>query len=226
MRIIDISRPLRNPEDIICEVPAELPIYEGFACEEYRHEFRSHTGCYFETSAHLFRDGMMTEAVPVAKLFMPAVIARLDGERRGAIEPRELEQASGDALAAGSALIVDTYGGRRHAAPGGTEGRHFARSCGPWLAARQVSLLSASLTIYDTGFAYPTGIFTELFRAGIAILAGIQNLQEIEHQLVFLIVLPLLIERVCTAPCRAVVLDGEPREVELAARLLGHTPGG
>jgi kynurenine formamidase len=211
MRIIDISRPLRSPDDIICEVPAELPLYEGFPCEEYRHEFRSHTGCYFETSAHLFRDGVMTDDVPVAELFMPALVARLDRERSGAIEPIELEAAIGDAVTPGSALIVYT---------GGTEGRHFARSCGPWLGQRQVSLLTASLTLYDTGFEHPTGIFTELFRAGIPILAGIRNLEQVEHQRVFLIVLPLRIERVCTAPCRAVVFDGEPWEVQLATKLL------
>jgi len=211
MRIVDISRPLRNPEDIICEAPAELPIYEGFPCEEYRHEFRSHTGCYFETSAHLFRDGVMTDSVPVSQLFLPTLVARLDRERRGQIEPAELETAIGDDNAHGSALIVDT---------GGTEGRHFGRSCGPWLAQWEIPLLTASLTLYDTGFEHPTGIFTELFRAGIPILAGIQNLEQVGHHRVFLIVLPLRVERVCTAPCRAVVLDGELWEVQLVRKLL------
>jgi kynurenine formamidase len=211
MRTLDISRPLRNPEDILCQVPAELPLYEGFACEEYRHEFRSHTGCYFETSAHLFRDGTVTDDVPVEQLFMPTLVARLAPNRRGAIEPEEIENALVESVNPGDALIVDT---------GATEGRHFARPCGPWLAEREASLLAASLTRYDTGFEPPTGIFVELFRAGIPILAGIQNLGQIEHERAFLIVLPLRIERVCTTPCRAVVLDGERWEVQLLTKLL------
>ncbi len=211
MRILDISQPLRNPEDIRCEVPAELPVYEGLLCEEYRHEFRSHLGCYFETAGHLFRDGAMTDDVPIERLFTPAVVARLDPERSGAIEPPELEAAVAQEPPPGRALIVDT---------GGTSGRYFARSCGPWLAEKQASLLAASLTLYDTGFEHPTGIFTELFRAGIPILAGIQNLGKVQHESVFLIALPVRIERVCTAPCRAVVLDGEPWEIQLLTKLL------
>ncbi len=78
MRIIDISKPLRCGEEIACEIPADLPVYEGFPCEEYRFAFRSHFGCYFETDAHLFRGGALTCDVPIEKLFLLALVARLD----------------------------------------------------------------------------------------------------------------------------------------------------
>ncbi|MFB3881564.1 MAG: cyclase family protein [Armatimonadota bacterium] len=211
MRIVDISRPLRAGEDIACEVPANLPLYEGLACEEYRHEFRSHTGCYFETSAHLFRGGTMTSDVPLESLFLPAILVRLAPGRRGGISAQELSAAVSENALRGRALIVDT---------GGREGRHFERDCARLLAQRGAALLAASLDLYDTGFDNPTGVFVDLFRAEIPILAGIQNLEAIEHDRVFLMALPLLIERVCTAPCRAVVLDGEPWEVQLLVKLL------
>jgi kynurenine formamidase len=153
----------------------------------------------------------MADDVAVEQLFMPTLVVRLEPNRRGAIEPEEIESALTESVSPGDALIVDT---------GAAEGRHFARACGPWLAEHRASLLAASLTRYDTGFETPTGIFVELFRAGIPILAGIQNLNQIEHERAFLIVLPLRIERVCTTPCRAVVVDGDRWEVQLLTKLL------
>ncbi len=88
------------------------------------------------------------------------------------------------------------------------------------MAESKLSLLAATLPRYDTGFTNPTGIFVQLFRADIPILAEVQHIEQIIHSRVFLVVLPLLIERVCTAPCRAVVLDGEPAEIETLTRLL------
>jgi kynurenine formamidase len=93
VRVIDISAPMRCGEGVACEVPAELPVYCGYACEEYRFSFRSHLGCYFETSAHLLRGGTMTSDVPVARLCLPAMVARLDAGRGGAIESDEIAAA-------------------------------------------------------------------------------------------------------------------------------------
>lgn len=211
MKILDISRPLRRGTDIVCRIPDELPVYKGHACEEYGFELRSHVGCYYETSAHLFRGGTMTSDVPVEQLFMPALVARLDGRRSGVIEPDEIVASLGERLRKGDALIVDTAG---------AEQRHFSRSCGTWMAEQGVALLAATLRRYDTGFVDPTGVFVELFRAEIPILAEVTRVDEIAHERVVLIVLPMAIEGVCTAPCRAVVLDGEPGEVDRIARML------
>jgi kynurenine formamidase len=212
MVIVDISQPLRPGEEIVCEIPEELPSYLGYPCEEYRFELRSHVGCYFETSAHLFRGATMTCDVPVERLLLPAVIARLDPDGEGAIGVAEIEQGlASEPIRPGDALIVDARG---------RDDRYFARGCAAWMAERQVSLLSATLPRFDTGFINPTGLFVELFRAEIPILAGIRNTGRISRQRVFLVVLPLLIERVCTVPCRAVVLDGPPEEIECLTRML------
>jgi len=210
--IVDISQPLRPGEEIVCEIPEEIPVYQGFPCEEYRFSLRSHEGCYFETSAHLFRGATMTCDVPVERLLLPAVIARLDPDGEGAIEVGEIEHGlASESIRPGDALIVDAKG---------RDDRYFARACGAWMAEKQVSLLSATLPRFDTGFINPTGLFVELFRAEIPILAGIRNTDRISRQRVFLIVLPLLIERVCTVPCRAVVLTGPPEEIECLSRIL------
>jgi len=215
MRIIDISQPLRCGNEIGCAVPAALPVYEGLACEEYQFSFASHTGCYFETEGHLFRGGRMTADVPLGRLFLPAVIARLNPGRRDAIAGEEIETALPGPLEAGEALLIDTRG---------QPNRFFARAAASWMAAQGVSLVGATLPRYDTGFVKPTGVFREWFEAGIPVLAGLQNLEAVTADRAFLIVLPLAIERVATAPCRAVILEGEPSEVAWLTRALRAEP--
>jgi kynurenine formamidase len=205
MKTIDLTQPLVSGQDIHCEVPAQLPIYLGHACEEYQYSFHSHLGSYYETSGHLYRDGKMTSETPVQQFFMPALIPRLDKKRDGAIEPEELVAAVKGDLRPGDALIVDAQGQNQ---------RFFSRGCGAWMAAKKIALLGATMPKFDTGFANPTGIFVELFDAGIPIIANLQNVEKLTHDRVFLIVLPLAIESVCTAPCRIVALDGEPAEID------------
>jgi kynurenine formamidase len=212
MRVIDISAPMRCGEEIACDVPAELPAYCGYACEEYRFSFRSHLGCYFETSAHLFCGGTMTSDVPVARLLLPAMVARLNAGRGGAIESDEIACALREPVRAGDALLVDTSG---------RDDRFFSRACAAWMVAQRVALLGATLERYDTGFGNPTGVFVEWFGAEIPIIAGLRDLDRVRAERVFLVVMPMPIEHVCTVPCRAVVLEGEAGEIAWLAEHLG-----
>lgn len=124
------------------------------------------------------------------------------------IEPDEIVAALCEEVRPGDTLIVDTQG---------RQDRWFSRSAGVWMVEKKIALLGATLPKYDTGFENPTGVFVELFRAHMPILAEIENVHQIAHQRVFLIVMPMKIEGVCTAPCRAVVLDGEAEEIEALA---------
>jgi len=213
MKIIDISQPLVPGRTIECKIPKELPVYEGYPCIAYEFAFASHQGCYYETSAHLFPNGTMTSDVPVEKFFLPAVITRLDPKAAGALEPDELLPGMKTELRPGDALIVDA---------GGNDTRYFSRASGRWMAERKVRLLGASMRIYDTGFENPTGIFVELFRAEIPIIANLKNIEQIAHDRVILIALPMAVEKVCTIPCRAVILDGTPAELHPLETLFSH----
>ncbi|MFA5863062.1 MAG: cyclase family protein [Phycisphaerae bacterium] len=213
MKIIDLSIPLAAGRDIECAIPDKLPLYEGFPCEEYLFSFHSHRGCYFETSAHLFRGGTMTQDVPVEKLMMPAVVARVSKEKTNPIEPEDILAGMKGNPLAGDGLIVDT---------GGREG-YFSRRCGTWMVEKKICLLGSSLSRFDTGFVNPTGIFVELFKAEIPIIAEIHNLEKIDHERIFLIVSPMAIEGVCTVPCRVVAMDGNEPEIEW---LTGHLRSG
>lgn len=154
----------------------------------------------------------MTSDVPAARLFLPAMVARLEAERGGVIESEEITASLEEPIRPGDALLVDTQG---------RNDRFFARACAAWMVAQRVALVGATLERYDTGFENPTGAFVEWFRAEIPIIAGLRDLDRIHAPRVFLIVLPMAMERVCTVPCRAVVVEGEAEEVGWLEEHLG-----
>ena len=58
MNIIDLSVPCsNNTENVNIILQDNLPLYLGYECYAYDLEIKSHTGTYFESSAHLFREG-------------------------------------------------------------------------------------------------------------------------------------------------------------------------
>ena len=205
MKIVDLSKPLINGKTIQCKIPETLPVYEGYPCEEYRFEFRSHFGCYYETDAHLFRNGTMTCDIPVEQFFLPATLVRVDRNKTGPIEPGDLDTPRHPPLHRGDALIVDTQGSQQC---------FFSRRCGEWMAEKGIALLGSNLERYDTGFVKPTGVFVPLFKAKIPIVAEIQNLEAITQPHFFLLVTPMPVERICTVPCRVLALVGEPDETD------------
>jgi kynurenine formamidase len=204
--IVDLSVPLRDGTDgVAVRLQERLPVYSGRECYAYDLEIPSHTGTYFETPAHLFREGITTDGHPLEKLMLPGVCFRiLKGDR--CISAEDLDAAAPSAgpgqAANPHALLIDT---------GSQElGRHayFSRDAARWMVDRNVALMGSDTPRYDTGFENPTGFFTELFRGGIPIIANITNLHRLPLAGFTLIVLPLSVSGVCTVPCRTVAVLG------------------
>ena len=226
MRVIDLSRPLVPGRDVEVRRQPNSPAYLGHECYAWDLTIRSHTGTYFETSSHVFRDGRHTADVSVADLALPCALVRLP--RRGesphpspssspafaqastfakatadksagkpAIMGAELE-AAGAHVRKGDALLVDT---------GGDQRRYFERDAVAWMIARGIKLLGADLDRYDTGFEHPTGIFDDLFKADIPIIAGLANLDQLTRDRFDLIVAPLAIPGIGTVPARVFAIE-------------------
>ena len=198
-RYIDITKTFQNGLDgkIIPHDEKDWPVYCGYKCAAYDLYIKSHQYAYFETSAHLFRDGTKPIDVPIEDFFLPATIVILSDI--GGITYRELEQHAGKSVKKGDALLVHCQ----------NDSRYFERDAIKWMIEKGVKLLGSNLETYDTGFENPTGMFVDLFKAEIPIIANITNLDKINASRAQLIVLPLKIPDVCLAPCRAVVIVEE-----------------
>jgi len=197
-KVIDLTRPYVDGENIDVRLQDKLPVYAGHECYAWDLAIRSHTGTYFETASHLFRDGADTDSVPPAELFMECCVIRLGAERHGVVQPDEMESAPGASeLREGDALLV---------AASGNDDRYWSRESAEWMGARKLRLFGAEPEIYDTGFENPTGFFVPLFEAGIPIVANLTNWDELPEGRCELVVMPLLVRGVCTVPARVMAL--------------------
>lgn len=189
-KIIDLSVACSNKtKGVKVKLRKNLPVYLGHPCYEYNFEIKSHTGTYFETSAHVFRKGKNTDEVPLDKLILPGRCVRIKG-RDKCITAERLNSLCSD-LKPNCALLVDT---------GKDVKKYFSRDAAQWMAQKKVALMGSNLPRYDTGFVNPTGFFIDLFKAEIPIIANITNLDKLPERGFTLIVMPLKIAGICT--CR------------------------
>jgi arylformamidase len=204
-RVVDLSVPLCDGQEGFRARRREgSPSYLGHECHAFDLEVPSHTGTYFETSAHVFRDGEDTESFPLGKLVADGVLLRVRGKER-CITAAALDAsvpAEARPRLAGCGLLV------------GAElrelGRHayFSRDAAAWMRDAGVAFMGSDTPRYDSGFETPTGFFVELFRAGIPVVANLRNLELLPSYGFTLVALPLAVAGVCTVPCRVVAIIG------------------
>lgn len=200
MKIIDLSIPFKHNADVAAKLKPDLPVYCGNECYAYDIEIKSHRGTYFETSAHVFRDGKNTDAVPLERLILPGMCIKFEEDRR-CINADDLENLTGN-IKPDSALLINT---------GSDRTKYFSLDAAQWMAKKKVALFGSNTGGYDTGFVNPTGFFIDLFKAEIPIIANITNLDLLPRTGFTLIVLPLKISGICTVPCRVTaILTTEP----------------
>jgi arylformamidase len=201
--IVDLSVPVRDGvEGVRASLRPERPRYLGLDCYAYDIAIPSHTGTYFETSSHIFRDGKDTETFPLDRLMAPGVCLT------PRVEDRCITGAALDACVPASARKALSGCGLLVHAPSGEIGVHsyFSRDAAAWMRGVGVGFMGSDTPRYDTGFESPTGFFVELFEAGIPIVANIANLDRLPAHGFTLMVLPIAVAGVCTVPCRVIAL--------------------
>jgi len=198
-RVIDLSVPCSSgTEGVSIKRHDTLPVYLGHECGAYDIALKSHTGTYFETSSHLFRDGRDTDAVPPDDLVLPGLCVTV-ATQAPCVCAADLERECPGSTE-GAALLVNTRGAKD---------RYFSRDAAVWMAEHGVRLMGSSTPLYDRGFEDPTGFFVDLFKAEIPIIANLTNLDRLPRGGFTLVALPLRIVGVCTVPCRVVAVMTE-----------------
>lgn len=202
-RLVDLSVTLRDGEEgVRARLREKRPRYLGHDCYAYDLAIPSHTGTYFETSSHVFRDGADTETFPLERLVCPGVCLTANAPDR-CITAEVLEAAvpaAARATLAGCGLLV------RATARGIGTHSYFSRDAATWMRKQGVAFMGSDTPRYDTGFESPTGFFVELFEAKIPVIANITNLDLLPTHGFTLVALPLAVAGVCTVPCRVVAL--------------------
>jgi kynurenine formamidase len=163
------------------------------------------TGTYLETAAHLISGSPTLDQVPVERLIQPARLMRLPYVQPSAvIELPELVQ-NDPQIQPGEALIIDTGWWRYWNQPGYVEkSPHFSVTTLEWLLYQPFSILGLDTPVADRAGE----ILLPLFEKGMLMAAPLVNLGSIWVNTGRLIVLPIHVVGVCSAPCRAVFMEG------------------
>lgn len=174
------------------------------------------TATYTETAAHMIDGARTIDQVALSELVRPARLMRIPvSAPRTLIRLDDLQQ-NDPGLEPGEALVIDTGWGSRWDEPGYvTDAPAFAASTLEWFQAQPFSILVLDTPVMEClwcaeeGLAGEQGdLLTPLYRGGMLLVAPVVNLDQIESQTGTLISMPLPVEGVSSAPCRAVFVEG------------------
>jgi kynurenine formamidase len=183
---------------------------EGTGFESFRFTLSSISGTYLETGGHVSEGAPGLDTLPPSNFFRPAVVCHL--LRKG---PRELIrraelEASCPPVQAGDALLIECgWGAQWHSPNYVLDGPGYHPDCLPWLLEQPFSLLGVDVPCIQPPWPPPDGAQYEgnmllpVFQKGILLLAPLVNLEQVRVQRGELMALPLRIEGVSGAPCRA-----------------------
>ncbi len=219
--LIDLSGPLYPgmwSYNVLASLGARLPDFavtqlagvrdHGF--EAFRFELSSITGTYLETGRHMLAAGPLLSDLAPADFVRPAVVCHVPCK-----QPEELIHAAELAercppIQPGDALLVDCgWGNQWHAPNFVTHSPAFHHDCLPWLLEQPISILGVDVPCIETARSRPDGtesagnMLIPLFEKGILLLAPVVNLDQIRGARGELSALPLNVQNVSGAPCRA-----------------------
>jgi arylformamidase len=174
------------------------------------------SGTYTETAAHMIAGTPTVDTLELGELIRPAKLLRLpDVGPRGVVEPEQLEAADLQ-LDPGDALLVDTGWGPRWDQPGYvTDAPAFSVRTLSWFLEQPFSILGLDTPVMECQWCAEDGrpadageLLRPLYERGMVLLAPLVNLDRIETPEGTLITMPLRIEGVSAAPCRAAFVEG------------------
>jgi len=207
MRLVDLTLPITEcpPHDQeVTRSERKLRFGESFyTAVEYTFRHTSMVGTYIDFPGHIREtdDGTDADTYPIDKLVdVKAAVIHLDRESgSGEVSAFELQAASPVPAGCG-ALILNALGSRRF---DDIENRTvwLGLDAGEWIINTGVHLLVSD--IYERTPEL-TGIFNDLFEAGISTVCWPINLHMLTTPYVRLTVLPLRFAGVTQLPCRVV----------------------
>lgn len=220
-RLIDLSCPLQSgmwsynvlPDmglhlaELVVEQVATIP-RQGY--EAFRFEMSSLTGTYLETGRHMLDDSPVLSDLAPRDFIRPAVVCHLPGKTaEQVIHGPELAEHC-PPVRAGDALLIDCGWALQVWEPNYVTGSPaFHYDCLPWLLAQPFSILGVDVPCIESARSRPDGeatgnMLVPIFQRRVLLLAPLVNLDQITSNRGELIALPLNLQGVSGAPCRAI----------------------
>jgi kynurenine formamidase len=209
--------------NVLPDLDTRLPEFEvkkvtavgGTGFESFEFVMSSNSGTYLETSGHVVEGDPGLDVQPVSDFIRPAVVCHVPHKQvRQLIRRAELE-AHCPLIQPGDALLIDCGWGTQWRSPAYvTDGPSFHPDCVSWLLEQPFSLLGVDVPCIQSPWLAPDpgaqvvgNMLLPIFKKGILLLAPLVNLDQIQGARGELIALPLKVEGVSGAPCRAIFCE-------------------
>jgi len=226
-RIIDLSGPLypgmwsynvlpglgvQLPEFGVTQVATrQAPGFEAFALS-----LSTVTGTYIETGGHMLPEMPDLSDLDAASFVRPAVVCHVPRKRPEGLIRRADLVAHCPPVGEGDALLIECGWGSHWRQPGYvTQCPGYHVDCLEWLLAQPFSILGVDVPCIETARSRPDGseqagnMLLPLFGRGTLLLGPLVNLEQVRTPRGTLVALPLAVERVSGAPCRAIFIEDD-----------------
>lgn len=173
----------------------------------------SHVGTHVEYALHFMPDGKDLSEMPLWRLFGPAIV--LDFRHKEADEPIDLDdfQAAGD-LQVGDIVITWTGRDALYRTPQSHDRPFVTKRAAEWLADdREIAALgtdSSGFEVRGGSEDHPNHFIFFDREDPIPVIECMANIDQLAHQRVFLMALPLRVKGLDACPVRIVAID--PRD--------------
>jgi kynurenine formamidase len=226
-RMIDLSGPLyRGMWDYrgLTGIPDALPAFrceriasvdtDGF--EAFDFQLSSITGTYIETGGHMLPGMPSLADLPLDAFARPAVICHVPRKGPEEVIHRAELEAHCPPIQPGDALLIDCGWGSRWEKPEFVAGSPaFHVDCLPWFVSQPFAILGVDVPCIESARSRPSAgdetgnMLVPIFRRGGLLLAPLVNLNQATAARGRLVALPLNIQAVSGAPCRALLIEGD-----------------
>jgi kynurenine formamidase len=189
----------------------QLAVLSEHGFEAFGYALSSITGTYIENAGHMLEGIPTLNGLDVSIFIKAAVVCHVPRKGPDDVIHGEELAAHCPPVQPGDALLIECGWGARWGSPEYVvHGPGYHRDCLPWLLEQPFSLLGVDVPCIETARSRPDGseaagnMLLPVFEKGILLLAPLVNLDRIQSPRGELIALPLNIQGVSGAPCRAI----------------------
>jgi kynurenine formamidase len=211
-RWVDLSHPLRSELARIPFFPAarfeRIMSMPADPLNVTEMQMVCHFGTHVDAPCHFIADGPAFHEIPLDRLCGPGVVARLECEPYGLVEPHHLAAAAPD-VRPDDIVLLDTGWAAHFGTERYEQNPSLSVAAAEWLVARRAKLLAVDFATPDlavsrrpSGFDWP--VHHVLLAHGVLIAEHLTNLRALPPGRVEVLFLALNIEGADGGPCRVV----------------------
>jgi len=167
----------------------------------------SHVGTHIEAPYHHLKNGQDASEIPLEKLVGEAVVLDFTEKRPNeAIDVKDLKKYEGK-IKPGDIVLIKTGRGKFYRTKRAHERPYLTNEAIKWLIKKKMNCIGIDATGVEIKGAPNQPNHRILFENGIPLIESMANLTELRKDRVFLVVLPLKIEKLDSSPVRVIAIE-------------------